>query len=431
MSRRLRSQKEEEDGVERVFERMVKGMRNEMSTVMWKIERSRDISPEALKNMVRNGLDAMVGAVEKAMYGISDGLAKERKEKDEREEDKKWRLARENEIREERRRKEEERVRKLEEKLERVTKENEERWKERDERMRVVEDMMEREAVRKAGEVRKSKEQSRNTVEERWESEITNTKERITVLEDRIREGENAPGKKDSEAHARIDQIEKDIAQDRAERKEFEWNSEGEKGIQDAKDSEKDMEKKLEGAMEQVKILNLDFGKECADGKILIKEAASRIKETVRESDKEEFERIMKGARIEILGKGTSMKESGKGSIHTVPVLITCGCKNAKGRLEEIVRKAGLVATFQWPKECMEFVDKIRGKVETMGYGKKEHFTRVRPAMVQGRILLRVDTKRKGGGKFEGLAYWRVPPSDKECWKRIINMMEPEWMIAK
>jgi hypothetical protein len=265
-------------------------------------------------------------------------------------------------------------------------------------------------------EVRKSKEQSRNTVEERWESEITNTKERITVLEDRIREGENAPGKKDSEAHARIDQIEKDIAQDRAERKEFEWNSEGEKRIQDAKDSEKDMEKKLEGAMEQVKILNLDFGKECADGKILIKEAASRIKETVRESDKEEFERIMKGARIEILGKGTSMKESGKGSIQTVPVLITCGCKNAKGRLEEIVRKAGLVATFQWPKECMEFVDKIRGKVETMGYGKKEHFTRVRPAMVQGRILLRVDTKRKGRGKFEGLAYWRVPPSDK-CWK--------------
>ncbi len=54
MSRRLRSQKEDESGVEQVLERVVKGMRNEMNTVIWKIERSRDVSPEAVKNMVRN-----------------------------------------------------------------------------------------------------------------------------------------------------------------------------------------------------------------------------------------------------------------------------------------------------------------------------------------------------------------------------------------
>ncbi len=109
------------------------------------------MSPEALKNIVKNGLDAMVGAVEIAMYGVSDGLAKERKEKEEREEDAKWRLVRENEIKEERRRKEEEKARKLEENMERVMRENEERWKEIDERMRVMEDRMEREACRKAG----------------------------------------------------------------------------------------------------------------------------------------------------------------------------------------------------------------------------------------------------------------------------------------
>jgi hypothetical protein len=431
MSRRLRSQKEEENGVEQVLERMVKGMRNEMNTVLWRIERSRDVSPEALKNMVKNGLDAMVKAVEKAMYGVSDSLAKEHKEKEQREEDKKWRSVRDNEMKEERRRKEEEKVRKLEEKLERVVRENEERWKERDERMRVMEDRMEREVVRKAEEARRSKEQSRNMEEETWKSEIMNTKVRITALEDRIREGEISPGKKDREAHARIDEIEKDIAKDRAERKEFEWNIDGEKGIQDAKDSEKDMEKELEGAMEQVKILNLDFGKEYVDGKTLVKEAVSRIRDKVMESDKEEFEKIMKGARIDILGKSTSMKERGKGKIHTVPVLITCGCKNAKGRLEVIVRRAGLVASFQWPKECMEFVDKIREKVETMGFGKKEFYTRIRPTLVHGRVMLRVDTKRKEGGKFSGLAYWRAPPRDKECWKRIIGMLEPEWMIAK
>jgi hypothetical protein len=41
MSRRLRSQKEEETGVEQVLERIVKGMKNEMNTVLWKIELSR------------------------------------------------------------------------------------------------------------------------------------------------------------------------------------------------------------------------------------------------------------------------------------------------------------------------------------------------------------------------------------------------------
>jgi hypothetical protein len=67
--------------------------------------------------------------------------------------------------------------------------------------------------------------------EEIWESEITHTKERITALEEKIREGEKSPGQKDREAHARIDEIEKYIVKDRAERKEFECNIDGEKGI--------------------------------------------------------------------------------------------------------------------------------------------------------------------------------------------------------
>jgi hypothetical protein len=53
------------------------------------------------------------------MYGVSNGLAKEGREKEQREDDKKWRTVRVNVIKEERRRKEEEKARKLEEKLER------------------------------------------------------------------------------------------------------------------------------------------------------------------------------------------------------------------------------------------------------------------------------------------------------------------------
>jgi hypothetical protein len=55
----------------------------------------------------------------------------------------------------------------------------------------------------------------------------------------------------------------------------------------------------------------------------------------------------------------------------------------------------------------------------------------VRPVTSDGRVLLRVDTKRKEGGTFKGLAYWRAPPRNKEYWKRITSLVEPEWMIAK
>ncbi len=110
------------------------------------------------------------------------------------------------------------------------------------------------------------------------------------------------------------------------------------------------MEKKLEGAMEQVKILNLDSGKEFAARKTLAKEAVSVLKEKLTENNKEEFEKIMKGARIDMLGESMIMKEIGKGRIHIVPILITCGCKNAKERLEVIVRKASFGGIFPMAK---------------------------------------------------------------------------------
>jgi hypothetical protein len=53
-----------------------------MSSVLWKIERSRVRSLDALKSMFKNGLEVMVRAVEKVMIGVHDGIAKERKEKE-------------------------------------------------------------------------------------------------------------------------------------------------------------------------------------------------------------------------------------------------------------------------------------------------------------------------------------------------------------
>jgi hypothetical protein len=55
------------------------------------------------------------------------------------------------------------------------------------------------------------------------------------------------------------------MAKDKTERQEYEWDMREDMEVQNTKDSEKDMERKLEGAIEQMKILNLDFGRVCVD----------------------------------------------------------------------------------------------------------------------------------------------------------------------
>jgi hypothetical protein len=136
-------------------------------------------------------------------------------------------------------------------------------------------------------------------------------KERRKNLEDTIEDGGKQLEKEDREIYVRIDKLESEIAKERIERPDFEWNEKEDKEIQDTK--EREMERKLKGAMEQMNILNLDFERVCADRRMLVKEATSKIKEEIEGNDREEFDRIMKGTRLDILGKGTSIKETKKG----------------------------------------------------------------------------------------------------------------------
>ncbi len=52
---------------------------------------------------------------------------------------------------------------------------------------------------------------------------------------------------------------------------------------------EKEIEKKLEGAMEQLKILNLDLGRQCTDRRMSVKEAISKMKERIVGSDRDDL----------------------------------------------------------------------------------------------------------------------------------------------
>ncbi len=66
----LRSSRMRESVLEEGLRKGVRDMRDEMNVLIWKIERSRDISQEGMKVIVRKGFEAMAGAMEKVMNGV-------------------------------------------------------------------------------------------------------------------------------------------------------------------------------------------------------------------------------------------------------------------------------------------------------------------------------------------------------------------------
>jgi hypothetical protein len=73
------------------------------------------------------------------------------------------------------------------------------------------------------------------------------------------------------------------------------------------------MERKAEAAIEQINLLNLDFGRTVVIGKLV--EIMRMIQETVGSENREEFGRIMRGTRVIKLGNGTSIKVLKKGKV--------------------------------------------------------------------------------------------------------------------
>jgi hypothetical protein len=55
----------------------------------------------------------------------------------------------------------------------------------------------------------------------------------------------------------------------------------------------------------------------------------------------------------------------------------------------------------------MEFVKGIREKVKGMGFERRTHFTRIRPSLIEGTVLIRVDVKKKEGGNCVVVIYCR------------------------
>ncbi len=100
------------------------------------------------------------------------------------------------------------------------------------------------------------------------EEKLRKQQDRIEVIEVKIKEEVKSSMVEARKAHKRIDKLESEMSKDRTERQDHEWNVKEDKEIQD-KDSEMEMKWNLEGAMEPIKILNMDFVRVCEDRKCL------------------------------------------------------------------------------------------------------------------------------------------------------------------
>jgi hypothetical protein len=461
----------DENVMAEVLKRGVVEMGDDMKGLLWKIERSRDISQEGLKSTVLKGFESMSKVMERAIINIGERMVEEKRRRDIGDREIEERLCRleermANKVIE--RRGEERRIEERIQEMERTMEEGKVSNDRREERVQMLEKRVkkEEEGVRKVrtevtawiGKVemlvegKEEKErQDRLYENERIEQERVD-RERLSAVEAGLKaleiavkekEGDERKGRlfvqeeegseelseegrrvaverddKERILAEKISKVEEGLERERRVRMRREEERRIEKEERERNESIKQMERKVCDAMEEVKILNLRFENVSKVKEELLKEAEGIIKGKVDEKDRKECEWILRKSRVYVLGEGTAEKELGKERVCTAPLLIKCGSRSEKERLEGMLRKAGVRVAFHWPREMLEFVDEVRGWVEEMGYRKDVYFTKVRPHKVDGVPQLRAEVKRKDGkgGGFRRVGSWSCPPLDRELW---------------
>jgi hypothetical protein len=401
MAGRLRSSKASEFEIGEVFEKVIKGLRHEMSGVLENIERSRNLSLEDMKGLLRNSLEAVVGSVEFLMCGISDEIASDRKRREGEE------------------RKRDEWAQGLEQRSVRERKKRDLEGKKWEERLHRIEEI-EKERGKKLAEMERLAEEDRCEQDKEWKRANDRLRKMEERLEQASKEREQIGG------HLlELERSEKDYRKEEAER-----TMQRQKVVM-AKESEKEMEGKVGVAMEELKILDLDFGKVIVKREEIVKDALDMIKENVKLQDRKEWDWNVQRSRIYVLGHQTKEKEFEGRKIFTVPILIKCCSARDKERMERLIRNAGIRVSVHWPKELLGYVKGIREKVEGMGNGGNDEFVRVRPVKQDGVVLIRADVRKKEGGRFRWVADWKCPPMDKELWPVVHDVMRPGWIAVE
>jgi hypothetical protein len=181
---------------------------------------------------------------------------------------------------------------------------------------------------------------------------------------------------------------------------------------QDVKESQDIMGGELKLAMTQFKVLDLDLGKESEDRKEITELATRAIKSKVRTDISKDWEEAAKGAKVIPVGRKTVKRQTDKGDIWTVPVLVRIEDKESRWRAEDILRKSNVHPAFHWPQGMLEHVKTFKQELVKAGHNDKDNYIRIRPEERAGKIRIKGDVKSKAGGRFVTKAYWNVPTAD-------------------
>jgi hypothetical protein len=196
------------------------------------------------------------------------------------------------------------------------------------------------------------------------------------------------------------------------------------------KSSEREMERKIKGAMCNLKIMDFDFGGEMQDRVVMVRKVARNLREDVHPDSRAHFDRILRRTRIQILGRRTETRKVRDRMVHTAPILLECQGRQDASELDGILKDSGYFSSFHWPQEIMEFVNEIRDEVRYQGYEERDFFVKVRPEDRNGEIRLRAEVKEKNGGRWQMKAMWACPPANKEMWSMVKDLWKPV-IVAK
>ena len=189
-------------------------------------------------------------------------------------------------------------------------------------------------------------------------------------------------------------------------------------------ESVKEMEAKVSLAMCTLKVSNMDIGMETDNKITIVKEVLREVRKKSRVEEIVRVNRVLKRTRIVVLSQRTQRGQSRGRTNFTIPILFECHDRQDIQELDRILRRAGYVPSFHWPKETLEFIGKIRDKVRKME-NCKDSYTTIRPVVRGGRILLRADTKPMAGGRFVLQGIWACPPLNRKLWDEVEGLYTP------
>ena len=195
----------------------------------------------------------------------------------------------------------------------------------------------------------------------------------------------------------------------------------------EVKASRQEMAKKMEAAVTQVKILDMNFDKEIDDHKEMLNCAKIRLRAKVKASEQERFGELVKKAVVQVLAKKTvkrKARDDGR-DIWTAPIILTMKEQQERWEMEDLLRRNKIYPTFHWPKEFLEPMKKMREELAKQ-VDEESHYTRIRPVQTDGKWRIRADVKPKdGSGRFLHKATWEMPPLDEETRSKVPDWFKP------